>query len=243
VACVFCGQSGSSEEHVFAKWLSEVMPGEGYFRSGGTPPRREKESRLISITNRATCEDCNSGWMSRMEQDVEPLIAPAIQGQPVTWESDEEQTIVAAWAFKTALMLDASHAEPYVPADHYRYLYEHRQPPPLTTIRVGKLAFLPERGQLEAASMQRTRLEMKGEQTGTTVTGYRMVFSVGFLAFRLFGYDDEQEVTEELGTITYSGVDVVERDFLPQLWPLAGAPFVFPPKAAFAADVLMKEFG
>lgn len=56
----------------------------------------------------AACETCNNTWMSRSEQRVRPLLTPPIQNRPVLWTSEDDKTAVAAWATKTALMLDRS---------------------------------------------------------------------------------------------------------------------------------------
>jgi len=105
--CLFCGEHGSSREHVFALWISKLFSDAAPFTVKATHGRSKTGLKQIALYSRAACRHCNNGWMSELEQRARPLLTPAIPGQTVRWDA-EEQLIVAAWAFKTALMLDRS---------------------------------------------------------------------------------------------------------------------------------------
>src|SRR5262245_48432062 len=106
-----------SLEHAIPKWVAQVLDdiqhAAGYdtkwvstYESGGLVERdRSYETGLATITVKAVCEPCNTGWMSRMESRNKPLIEPMIRGEHVRL-SVAEQVEVATWASKTAMVLE-----------------------------------------------------------------------------------------------------------------------------------------
>ncbi len=64
------------------------------------------QARAYDREARAVCEPCNEGWMSDLETAVSRLLDPdALEGRPL---SRDEQTLLATWAMKTALTLNAA---------------------------------------------------------------------------------------------------------------------------------------
>jgi hypothetical protein len=106
--CIFCGRPGNprlSREHVWPDWLKDYIPKimTGYTSLSATiherysEPRREKGSGdLRSRRLRVVCEDCNTGWMSRLQENTKPHLLPLIHGQSASLTADV-QTLVAAW--------------------------------------------------------------------------------------------------------------------------------------------------
>jgi hypothetical protein len=64
---------------------------------------------FTAIVNRV-CADCNSGWMSDLEIRAQPLLTPIFQGRGREIHQ-EGQRRLAAWAFKTAVMLEDTHPD------------------------------------------------------------------------------------------------------------------------------------
>lgn len=85
-----------------------MLKGEGAFTLGRQHGRNKANLHHLGVTSRAACETCNNTWMSQFEQTARPLLTPPIQDRGVEWASEAEQTSVAVWAMKTALMLDRS---------------------------------------------------------------------------------------------------------------------------------------
>jgi hypothetical protein len=79
--CAFCRKPGASDEHVFADWITDVVPGEGVFTTGGTGRRRTKQSGRLAVISRAPCGICNNGWMSQLEEQTKPLVASREPGE------------------------------------------------------------------------------------------------------------------------------------------------------------------
>jgi len=61
------------------------------------------------LTVRTVCEKCNHGWMNLLEQANIPLLGPLIDDNPRFIDMPQQMTI-AAWAIKTAMVLDSATA-------------------------------------------------------------------------------------------------------------------------------------
>lgn len=74
------------------------------------------------------CERCNNGWMNDLEGEAMEILKPLIAGtMPLVSISDEERTIVAKWATKTAYVM--SYAVPLKKTpepSHLRYVKENK---------------------------------------------------------------------------------------------------------------------
>jgi hypothetical protein len=170
--------------------------------------------------------------MSNFEQTAKPLLTTAIQGQPTTWLSVSERTIVARWAFKTALMVDrSSHpTRRTTPDKDFRYLFKHQEPPPSASILVGR--YSPQAGEDDLAvwagnawTTSRPDLPM-----GDELDGYRVSFSVGRAIFRVYGisrHESERFVVDFDTAVVFDGTPV--PDAFRRLWPETGEPHEWPP--------------
>lgn len=71
------------------------------------------------------CADCNNGWMSNLENEVQSVLLELISGKKEPSSlSDEERLIVSRWAAKTCYMLNSSsNYTVKVPAEHLRALW------------------------------------------------------------------------------------------------------------------------
>lgn len=121
--CMFCGAQGPlTLEHVWPRWVGDVadailadtgalgMP--WIAKRGGTL----RTAYGLDATGRVVCGPCNTGWMSGMEGAIRPLLSPMIRGYetytppktPIHTArlTTAEQEMIAAWAFKTALIID-----------------------------------------------------------------------------------------------------------------------------------------
>ncbi|MGB3410997.1 MAG: hypothetical protein WBA45_07345 [Microthrixaceae bacterium] len=133
--CPFCGQrAGGNEEHVIPKWYSRLVnkSDDALFppmirQTGGqVVPSGRQPSKVINLTTRAVCSDCNSGWLkTNFEDRAKPLLSSLIRGhvlpEPVKHLSDaqrpqteiptvpidaEDRALLALWAYKTALLME-----------------------------------------------------------------------------------------------------------------------------------------
>jgi hypothetical protein len=82
--CVFCGSPNPTREHVLPDWLTEIgLDMEPSTHHAGALNRlpREWSAPPYATTVRMVCGDCNSGWLSHLEAEAKPIIAPLIRGE------------------------------------------------------------------------------------------------------------------------------------------------------------------
>jgi hypothetical protein len=108
--CPLCGESRKlSDQHAWPDWLIKALPYKG------TPmeERRRDYGEPLDIleTNLAKarkvaarlCKTCNSEWMNRIEQPVQPLIKAMLTGDSLTLRQSD-QAAIATWAVMTTMV-------------------------------------------------------------------------------------------------------------------------------------------
>lgn len=94
--CIFCGsRENISQEHVVPNWLRKVIPrvDESHGFTGFSIRRLPDAKSIIyqpgiafaegNIANRRVymvCQRCNNGWMSRLQNELKPILTPLILG-------------------------------------------------------------------------------------------------------------------------------------------------------------------
>lgn len=228
--CAFCNRPGSSEEDVFALWLTGALggPGQRGFNLSRRSGRNKTNINYLGVTTRAPCRKCNNEWMSQFEQSVEPVLTPMIRNEPTRLATEKEQTILARWVYKTALTYDRS-SEPRkwtVPEEHFTYLFQHGEPPPSVTILVAR--YVPEPGEEPFAAWAAASWTTARSANGSEFKGYRITFSVGHAIFQTHGFvvpDDARLAPQQV--LVIDGREF--PDALRELWPLTGQPHEWPP--------------
>lgn len=119
--CPFCHKNHSTKrgrgEHVLPKWMSRQFPDTVWAIENTLTKYVRKSEKFINITTPMPCSDCNSGWMSTLENHSKPVLVPLMNGEPAIL-SARDQLLIAIWLFKTATMYDL-HAEKQAPRPHY----------------------------------------------------------------------------------------------------------------------------
>lgn len=135
-SCLFCGAKGSAvltNEHVIPRWLLEHLnlpENDQLFQAvaSSTTETFVKQPRIHSSFNFVqgrVCEDCNTGWMNRLEAAAKPILVPLIEKvRTIDSLSPEEADIVGKWATKTAHMHLNSTLLPPRRAMCYKTIYE-----------------------------------------------------------------------------------------------------------------------
>jgi hypothetical protein len=133
--CLFCGGSLSGEqrtrEHIFPRWLLRRYE---WGKDGIAPMHASPDFELISgrihrlsdLVEGRICRDCNGGWMSRLEVEVQPILTPLIDAtRPLESNDGAARLVLARWAAKSAYVLNWSANYPRkVPLAHLRALVE-----------------------------------------------------------------------------------------------------------------------
>lgn len=134
--CVFCDGDlfgKRSREHIFPQWLldhlgikdEEITPTH-FSRTTGEFVSIRKHTLDDLLVGRV-CEPCNTGWMSRLENEVKPSLISLISASKVITDlSANERLTIARWSAKVVYLLNfASNYHKNVPKNHYSYLYSH----------------------------------------------------------------------------------------------------------------------
>jgi len=177
--------------------------------------RWEKTAPVLDQTVRRVCNDCNVGWMHRLEDACIPLLRPAIRLETHVILAPAAQQTVATWVAKTAMMLEFVHGGKRVPDEHYRHVFDHREPPPGAFVWLGAYTMRP----YHAWSEPR-QLVLQGSTSGTVRHGYVATFSIGHLVCQMsyFGAGNDVQL-ERVGT----DLPVV------RIWPDTGTDVIWPP--------------
>jgi hypothetical protein len=125
--CVFCGRGSLTREHVFPDWISSLYgkkPGWNEFSHNNEVVRKFPE-KLFQHKAKVVCENCNSGWMSDLEDKVRPFLADMITSAKATVLTQEMQDALSFWVVKTMLMNSkASPGVSSIPESVYKEVYE-----------------------------------------------------------------------------------------------------------------------
>jgi hypothetical protein len=145
-SCVFCGSpSNLTREHVLPHWLNDLgLDPEPSLHQAGPLNKvpRQWSAKPFKTTVKLVCAACNNGWLSTLESTAKPVLAPLIRGEFRRLPYDD-QTLIAAWTCKTALVSLLAAAEknkPGVPPSEYTTLYDQRdrmEPPPYSQYWIG----------------------------------------------------------------------------------------------------------
>lgn len=241
--CVFCGSADLTKEHVWPRWLSEALGGNGplrFERQGlGDEPRAWARVSL-DVTVGVVCRECNNGWLSDLEDAAKPLLEPLIRGESVTLTPEESKT-VALWCVKTALLFQYTHPERRSAPDwHYRWLFEKRTPPPNVFVWLaGYSGSYWEGWYLHQLLLLR---DPDGIDRSEKEKGYCATITAGALVFQVIGLDADSTLDLEKASI--------HEPYIVQVWPLRDETATLPPPQllhdsalAFFADPFNAERG
>lgn len=134
--CIFCNQTISgqkSKEHIIPQWAldyfkirnTKITP--THFSSGGSVIKSVRKHTLNNLVSGKICQQCNNGWMSKLEYSVkENIINLAENKKTVVELNPKERFLLARWTFKTALALNCgSNFLKNIPQDHYSYIFKN----------------------------------------------------------------------------------------------------------------------
>jgi hypothetical protein len=146
--CLFCGLPlhKRSREHVLPEWLQNHLGISDFpLTPTHTTPRGVVVNRrahpVSELVAGRVCEDCNSGWMSRLEVAAMPVLKPLMDGQRTPEQLDEaERRVVGRWTLKTAYALNDSSNYPWkVPPAHALQVRNEADPFPLDVIMTAQV--------------------------------------------------------------------------------------------------------
>lgn len=103
--CAFCSETANSAEHVWAAWISGILPTTRY-NNERTEGEAENSwtTAKIDQTAKIVCKRCNETWMSDLENQVKDLLTPLIRDGKKTTLMREDMRLLSVYAFKQAVV-------------------------------------------------------------------------------------------------------------------------------------------
>jgi hypothetical protein len=122
--CMFCGGTASTLEDAWPRWLMKRFPVADTARMdaelGGRHLGNWSTAKPRLLLKRL-CHACNNGWMSRLENEVKPVLESILDGELQALDVSAQATL-AQWAVKTAMVLEAIDSN-----RHWFYSEDERQ--------------------------------------------------------------------------------------------------------------------
>jgi hypothetical protein len=142
--CIFCGALPLTKEDLFPKWMSEVISAPAaarplakrgqYLRrfesNGEITEQRWGSYKVLGLTARCVCENCNGGWMSDIEAVACSILTPMIHDRAVELGRDSQRAIATWLALKAIVFRYGSRPVFPAPPETLRYIHQNREAPP-----------------------------------------------------------------------------------------------------------------
>ena len=140
--CMFCGCNNCkiSREHAWPNWARKLLAPSGKstiegFRHKNRPDQKYRFTVAddMGITVNDVCKErCNEGWMHDLETAIEPLLTSLIQFGNGIGFNREQQTGIARWALKTAMVFEFTGTDaPFYTFSERDHLRQYRLAPSL----------------------------------------------------------------------------------------------------------------
>ena len=104
------------------------------------PPKvRIRAGDHLDAQVHVVCSDCNSGWLSQIQNDAKPILIPLFEGGTITLEQTAQQ-MVATWVAMSTMTgehLSQEQRRLAIPQSDRTWLIERRIPPPGWCIWIG----------------------------------------------------------------------------------------------------------
>lgn len=218
IDCLAVNHSQAEREIVFGTDPPTVIrrPPTTRLHSGATV------SRKLAVVCK---DDCNSGWMSRLEDKVIPILAPMVDGVPRDLDPDD-QRVLSRWIDKTVMVMEetspfsrTSSAE-----DRIRVMDESNPSPALfTQVWLGHNTARPRNAELRGHKAFVRGLAGNEGSRSDVLTAGQVLFYVLSTTVPSWAHAVPPEVQE------YS-------DKLIRIWPSSTATLHWPPPSAFSDD-------
>jgi hypothetical protein len=240
--CIFCkGRFGRERkrttEHAFPKWIGELLHAgdeQGshlIYKSTSTGLASKDVGYRSPFTDtvRQVCEPCNNGWMHELEDASKAILARMILGGSRDlryWR----QVMVAAWAIKTAMVLDFLSSDNRAFSDDLLESFHETQRPSLwQQVWIGSYAD----GSPHTLSCSRAVRTEDDGPSPKQIDLYTVTFSVGQLAFHIVGHSPGPDVLRRQ-------VPKALQSSLIPIWPPEREVVSFPPTTALKNNELLQ---
>jgi hypothetical protein len=237
--CIFCGEYGSSNEHIFPLWLKRYFPRDsktthnsvyyswptGIITLSPKADRKNKQGHVGSLKTKTVCKKCNTGWMHNLEDRVRPTLISLFQANTLRFTADLQSNI-ATWCVKTCMTAEQVHPNSAeFPQSDRTLLMERLAPPPNWFVWVGhyrgeawqNLSYGQNRGGLDS------RPVANSEHARHSISA--SVMGIGRIIF-LVVKTSAPDITQKLNGFELA--NPFNQPALPQIWPPKERSIVWP---------------
>ncbi|AIL61128.1 hypothetical protein [Pseudomonas alkylphenolica] len=221
--CPFCHKSPPdihfTKEHVLRDKFNTLFPwspNEIFWENKTVNPTGDFKLNQKAIphgpfdsTVNSVCNECNSGWMNKVEIRAENLLLDLFYGTTMQLNSAQRLDL-AMWSVKTAAVHALMHRDdlPGFPAKHNRLLRSKLKPPPYTFVWLCKSYF---------NANTYLRYVRSGITDEIDNTFYLSTINIGQATFSILG------CTSERAQSALSQEIIFRDEFFERLWPLTAS--------------------
>jgi hypothetical protein len=195
-----------------AGWDGEALPRHGVIGPEGV--ERSWHGLNAAITVKYVCDsNCNNTWMADLEHRAKPYLLAMMRGLSITLDT-AAQTLVAAWALKTAMVFECTN-----PTKNWFFLDEERRSLRVTRVPgLGLLIWLGRSSQTGWSFGMANRLSHSEPDTSVFSEGYVNTFAMNHLVIQLLTLRRKPEF-QSVGRVRFSGNPGPWTDGMVQIWP------------------------
>lgn len=148
--CIFCQGTGMSKEHFWPDWLrnhiytsiNDKHTSEFHISEGKNPSvltrKDERSGHLITKKFRVVCVECNTGWMSKLEEKMKPIILDIINSKTVSLDKTKLEEL-SRWIVMKVIVAEQSEENTQVTPEMDRiHFYRDIKIPDYFRIYIGK---------------------------------------------------------------------------------------------------------
>jgi len=224
--CIFCASVASSREHLWSDWINGILPKSTYtFKKVDAVTKRERvwEDDELNVKSKLTCIGCNTGWMSRVENDdAKPSLGPLIRGTSARVIPIRLLISIGIFLFMKSVVADhvGTGGDPFFTIEE-RYSFRNE-----LSIPSGLSMWI---GALEDSSRGtfKTLHVVPRAATENDFGLYIFTFVVGHLVLQLVG---AKWATHNLRTILPPKQRESDSDYMTWFWPITSSVRWPPPK-------------
>jgi hypothetical protein len=107
--CLFCSNPVNSREHIWSDWILKDLKSAKPIRIR-IGKRTDVWSDKPEVLVKCVCDQCNNGWMSRLESLNKPHMHSMMHDTPVAL-SPTQQKLLTRWAVLKAIIIEAVNRE------------------------------------------------------------------------------------------------------------------------------------
>lgn len=104
-SCIFCDNRAGSREHLWPQWIFARRDFGAFRLQRANGP--EVVLNDTGLTVKTVCAACNTGWMSKLEEEIKPVLAPMFDDTSITLNK-VQQRLLAVWITKMAFLFDST---------------------------------------------------------------------------------------------------------------------------------------